>query len=154
MSCNVPLVKIEIPSFSPSEAVLGLTGSSPSSHTPRQAWSSSALAAAASLQPLPSSCSRSLLVGECWEPLLDILWVRASLCAGTAAHTGTLSTTHYGTLWALPLLRVSSWMLSLSMAMGLKEECSCLQAPYLLFHLCQHSLFFSLIICLAQTWVL
>lgn len=52
------------------------------------AWSSSASAAAASLQPLPSSCSRSLLVGECWEPLLDILWAQGLIVSWNYCSLG------------------------------------------------------------------
>lgn len=136
------LLKVEVPSFSPPEAQGWGEAPRQQSHT-QTSWhsSSSALAAAASLQPLPSSWSRSLHGGESWER--------------PARHSG-------GWGFALPqhcCLHGSSEHLHCSLpatgvipgagkkAAGLKEEWSCLQSPCFLFSVCQHSLVFPLIVC-------
>lgn len=103
-----------MPSFSPSAAqgcgeAHRQSQQSQQSHQTSWHLSSSALAAAANLQPLPSSWSRSLHVGERWErPASCVHSVPTLLLAlGASEH--------------LPLLTVNNRVFSLSLAKRLQD---------------------------------
>lgn len=96
------LLKTEMPSFSPPGAQGCGEAHRQQSHT-QTSWhlSSSALAAAASLQPLPSSWSRSLHVGESWE--------RPARHSGGWGFTVPQHCCLHCSLWAPALLTLSNW---------------------------------------------
>lgn len=108
------LLRIAVPSLSPSEAQgCGEAHTQqPSSHTPRRAgvWAARLWQLLPNLQPLPSSWSRSLPVGECWEcsARRSVGWgLRCVLALGSSEH--------------LPLLSVNNWILSLALAKRMED---------------------------------